>query len=193
MSKWTRILLAVIFALVILAMRAEMHIPNMVPIGALALWAGAYLKKRIAMPLICGLLLIGDAGDLIHGQYPRWLAAAVYASMLIYVVFGATLTRHIPEGWRRIGGSFIAVCAGSFVYFAITNGAVWIFSTLIGTGWYPKTAMGLETCMVAGIPFWRNDMLVNAGGAVIFFGISALVAAASREKVTAWQAANASR
>jgi hypothetical protein len=195
MSKWARILLAVIFALALIAMRAETHIPNMIPVGAFALWAGAYLKKRFAMPLICGLLIVGDAGDLIAGRYAWWLAAAVYASMLVYVLFGATLARYMPDGWRKLGGSFIAVCAGSFVYFATTNGAVWLFSALTGTGWYPKTITGFETCMIAGIPFWRNDLLVNTGGAVICFGVSALVIAVSRTKktATAWQAQTESR
>jgi hypothetical protein len=192
-KKW--LVLGAIFALIVLSMRAELHVPNMIPIGALALWAGAYLGKRCAVLLIYGLMLIGDAGNLIHGRYPWWLAATVYTAMLVYVVFGAALARHIPNGWRKMGGSLIAACAGSLVYFIVTNGAVWAFSTLVSEGWYPKSTAGFITCLTAGIPFWRNDLLVNAGGAVIFFGVSALITATSRARTSAvvWQAASGSQ
>jgi hypothetical protein len=184
-KKW--LVLGAFSALVVIAMRTGLHVPNMVPVGALALWAGAYLGKRFAMPIIVGLLFIGDIGDIARGQYAWQLMAVVYSAMLIYVALGSVLARHVPEGCWRIGASFIAACAGSIAYFAITNGAVWALSAWTGAGWYPKTAAGLASCMIAGIPFWRNDMIINAMGTVLVFGASAAIATTA-SRVEIWQA-----
>ena len=55
---------------------------------------------------------------------------------------------------------------GSVWFFLLTNGAVWLFGN-----WYPKTIAGLDSCFVAGLPFWRNSLIADLYGVAAFFGL----------------------
>jgi len=169
MSKKMWIFVGVMFALSTLAVRIVPHAPNLVPVGALALWAGAYLNKRMAVPLIVGVMLLGDAHDLLSGQYSPLLPVVVYGAMLFYVPLGAVLSHRMVGGWRIVA-PFAGVFIGSLIFFVLTNGAVWAFGN-----WYPKTAVGLVACLAAGIPFLRNSLVANTEGVTIFFGATALL------------------
>ncbi|MGA9671892.1 MAG: DUF6580 family putative transport protein, partial [Terracidiphilus sp.] len=57
--------------------------------------------------------------------------------------------------------TFVRVAAGVVLgptsFFVASNYAVWASS-----GMYPRTLTGLATCYVAGIPFYRNDLISMA-------------------------------
>jgi hypothetical protein len=54
-------------------------------------------------------------------------------------------------------------------FFLLSNFAVWVGSTM-----YPHTASGLGACYVAGLPFYRNDVVSTAITAGALFGVPAL-------------------
>jgi hypothetical protein len=70
--------------------------------------------------------------------------------------------------------SFLRVAAGVVLgptsFFVVSNYAVWA-----GSGMYPRTLGGLGACYVAGIPFYRNDMLSTALVCAVAFGVPVLV------------------
>ena len=141
------------------ALRVAHHPMNFTPIGALALFSGAYFShKRAAFVLP---LLSLAAGDLFAGFHR--LVPYVYGSFLVSVVIGFWLRR--SKSLPRIGA---ATLAGAIQFFLITNFALWAS----GIGSFPKAAGGLLACYVAGLPLLWNTLAGDAFyGAVLFGGM----------------------
>jgi hypothetical protein len=140
------------------------HAPNFAPIGALALFGGAYLNKRYSIFIIIATMLVSDYLLLYINPFAsQWINLSkiyspvdllhsstfyVYASFLIYFLIGRFITRR--KSVFTIGlGAF----AGSVLFFLITNAAVWI------NGAYARDLSGLWQSYVMGIPFFRNTLL----------------------------------
>jgi hypothetical protein len=157
------------------AVRLAPHPMNFAPIGALALFGGAYFSSKrqaLIVPLLS--LIIGDA---IMGFHP--LIPFVYASFLVSVGIGFWLRR--KRSATRIGA---ATLAGAIQFFLVTNFAVWAASI----GSYPKTAAGVAACYIAGIPLFWNTIAGDAFYAALLFGGMALAERkfpALRDAVTA--------
>ena len=67
----------------------------------------------------------------------------------------------------RVGSASLL---GPTSFFVISNYAVWVAG-----GMYAKTLSGLGACYVAGIPFYRNDVVATALIAAAIFGVEAWV------------------
>ncbi len=146
---------AVIVTLITLSavLRIVPHPWNLTPVGAMALFSGAMFRNRwIAFLLPLASLF---AGDLFVGFHKLMLI--VYASFAISVAIGRWLREN--RSLARIGG---ALFLGAAQFFVITNFAMWALG-----GYYPKTAAGLATCFMAGVPFFWNTL----GGDVLHAGI----------------------
>jgi hypothetical protein len=63
-----------------------------------------------------------------------------------------------------------AVLIAPTSFFLITNFAAWAASTTL----YPRSVAGLGMSYVAGMPFYRNDLLSTAVVAGLVFGVPAL-------------------
>jgi hypothetical protein len=87
-----------------------------------------------------------------------WYAAAM--------VIGALVLRRRANAGRVIGASI----ASSTSFFLISNFMVWFGSTM-----YPHTAGGLGVCYLAGLPFYRNDLLATTMVAGLAFGVPVLI------------------
>jgi len=157
-----RLLLALVIIAIAGGLRIAPHPWNFTPVGAMALFSGAILKDRrlaIAFPLLALF-----AGDLFVGFYKPGVMAIVYASFLLSVLIGRRL-----QGRRivlRIAG---ATLLGSIQFFLATNFAVW---WLLNS--YPKTAAGLASCYLAGLPFFGNTLAGDFLYAAVFFGAFAV-------------------
>ena len=149
--------LAILSAILMAALlRLVPHPPNFSPIGAMALFSGAYLgRKALAFAAPLGALLLSDCVlGFYHGQ------VTVYFSVALIVMIGiAALNRVSP---LRVGA---AALAGSISFFVITNFGMWLFS-----GIYPRTLAGLEACYVAAIPFFQNTLVGDLFYAALLFG-----------------------
>lgn len=143
------------------ALRIAPHPMNFAPVGALALFGGAYFSSKRAAFAIPLLSLI--AGDVFIGFHR--LIPYVYASFLVSVAIGLWLRR--KRSLPRIG---TATLAGAIQFFLVTNFAVWFTST----GSYAKTAGGLAACFIAGIPYFWNTLASDAIYAGLLFGGMAL-------------------
>jgi hypothetical protein len=162
-GNWIHPRAAVVTCIVIVAaaLRIVPHPMNFAPIGALALFGGAYFSTKraaIAVPL---LSLV--AGDILTGFHP--LIPYVYASFLVSVAIGFWLRRKMSVG--RIAG---ATVAGAVQFFVVTNFAVW--ESAIGN--YPKNAGGLASCYLAGLPLFWNTLAGDAFYVALLFGVMAL-------------------
>ena len=157
-----RILALLTAILAAAALRLVPHPPNFTPIGAMALFSGAYLGRRGAIALVAplGALLLSD---LVLGFYRGM--PTVYFSVALVVLIGALALRHRSP--LRIGA---AALASSILFFVLTNFGMWLSS-----GFYPRTLAGLEACYVAAIPFFQNTVAGDLFYATLLFGGFALL------------------
>lgn len=156
-------------ALIVLAAltRVLPHPPNFSPITAIALFGGAYFANRswaMLVPLIglfvSDLVLAGVNG----GLYASWFSGAG-----IWIVYGCiVLTTVMGFGMRGkvSGGSVLGYSlAGSVLFFLVTNFSVFAFDAI-----YPRTAAGLAAAYVAGVPFFKWNVLGTLFYSAILFG-----------------------
>jgi hypothetical protein len=151
-----------VVTLIILAavLRIVPHPWNLTPVGAMALFSGAMFRNKwIAFLLPLASLF---AGDVFVGFHK--LMFVVYASFAVSVAIGRWLTE--KRSVARIGG---AVFLGALQFFAVTNFAMWAVG-----GFYPRTAAGLVSCFVAGVPYFWNTLAGDALYACVLFGGFAL-------------------
>jgi hypothetical protein len=142
------------------ALRLVPHPPNFTPIGAMALFSGAYLSRRglaFVAPLAALLL-----SDLVLGFYAGM--SFVYASVALTVLIGWWVSSR-----RTVLRVAAGALAGSVSFFVITNFGMWLFS-----GFYPRTSAGLAACFVAAIPFFQNSVAGDLFYAALLFGGFAL-------------------
>jgi hypothetical protein len=137
-------------------MRLIPHWPNFTPIAAMALFGGAYFrKKHLALLVPLAAMFISD---LILGLH-QWMLA-VYASFAIVVFIGIYLRNRV-----RVGSVLLASVLSSLLFFIITNFAIWL-----GSPFYPQNTAGLLECYVAGLPFLNNGILGDLFFSTLFFG-----------------------
>jgi len=141
---------------------------NFTALGGVLLYFGARrgLREMIA-PL--ALLMVGDFvlttsvyhyGFSWQAYVPTWIWYA--AAMLL----GRILLSERLSSLRVAAGALL----GPTSFFLISNYAVWA-----GGGMYPHTAGGLGVCYVAGLPFYRNDLISTALVSAAVFGLPVLV------------------
>ena len=121
--------------------RLLLHVPNVSPVAASALFAGMMLRRRsLALIVPLAAMLIGD---MIMGFYDWRVMAVVYAALTLPALAGILARR-----FRAARVVIPIVVASSLIFFAATNFAVWAFS-----GMYTLDMAGLLQCYAAGLPF----------------------------------------
>ncbi len=153
------ILLALMLILFAAFSRLIPHAPNFTPVISIALFAGAYLKKRYAFLVPVAALFLSDA---VIGFYDLGSMAFVYGTLLLIAALGLMLEKKISAG-RILGLSL----SGAVIFFITTNFAVWLFPGSM----YPKTLAGLAQCYVMAIPFFGNTMLSTLIYSAAMFGV----------------------
>jgi hypothetical protein len=144
------------------AARLVPHWPNFTPVGAMALFGGAYFASRraaLAVPLTA--LLLSDLA--LTGQFGwtsfRW-SLPVYACFALTVGLGMLLSKR-----RTVLSVSVASLTASCLFFVVTNFAVWA-----GSEYYSQTWAGLAECYVAGSPFLVNTTLGDFFYSAVLFG-----------------------
>lgn len=152
--------LALVFLLIFLAAmsRLVIHPFNFTPIIAMSIFAGFYINKKyfVIVPLLSMFV-----GDFFIGFYDFKLMFPVYLSIAI-----AFFMSHVMRNKKKWYAIFGVSITSSFVFFILTNLAVWYFS-----GWYSQNFIGLQGCFVAAIPFFRNSLVGDLFYSFLFFGV----------------------
>jgi hypothetical protein len=147
--------------LVAAAMRLLPHPPNFSPIGAMALFGGAYFGRRaLAFAAPLGALLLSDA---VIGFHSGMLY--VYGSVALVVLIGWAVAKRITPL-----GIAAAAVASSALFFIVTNFGVWLKGL-----YYPQTLSGLAECYLAAIPFFQNTLAGDLFFSALLFGGFALL------------------
>ncbi len=155
----------VALGLVVLAMLGRFvsidGLGNFTPVGAVALFAGCYLKDRkLALLVPITAMLLSDLVIGLHNLIP-----VVYACFGFTLYLGMRLSRggnaKQVSGLRVLGYAL----SSSAVFFAVTNFAVWA-----STNMYAHTVSGLGQCFWMAVPFFRNDLYGTLIYSALLFG-----------------------
>lgn len=136
------------FILIVLGIVARFlpHPANFAPIGAIAIFSGIYLPKRLAVILPLAAMFFSD---LFLGFYAWPIMLAVYLSFGVMGLIGLAVRKH-----KKLSTVLAGTILGSLIFFLATNFSVWAFSN-----WYEHNLNGLINCYVMAIPFFRNSLL----------------------------------
>jgi hypothetical protein len=161
---WTpRFLTLVGITLAAATSRLLPHPPNFTPLGAIALFSGAYFsstRAAFAVPLLAMVISNAILGITRYGTSIFPLLPYVYASFALTVCIGLFLRRrHSPF---LIGS---AAFGSALLFFLITNFGVWVKGRQ-----YPLTMEGFALCYVAALPYFRNMLLGDLVYSTVLFG-----------------------
>lgn len=138
--------------------RLSVHAWNFTAMGGLAVFSGAFFRKKwMAALVVYPALLISDFMIGFHAQMP-----GVYLAFGMMVLAGAFLGVK-PSRPMYVG----ATLAGSFLFFAVSNFFVWF-----SAGLYPMTLSGLIDCYVMAIPFYQNQFVSDLISSVALFEVA---------------------
>jgi len=138
-----------VWGLILLGVSARLlpHPPNVTPLTAVALFAGASLPRRWSMILPLAAVVLSDVFLGLHE-----LIAFTWGSVALISALGWWVRRRLTVGRLTAAAWF-----GSSLFFVVTNFGVWLIG---GHGtMYQKTFEGLWHCYTAALPFYRNAML----------------------------------
>ncbi|MFH1837548.1 MAG: DUF6580 family putative transport protein [Candidatus Omnitrophota bacterium] len=144
-----------VYMLIILGfvMRLVPHVPNIVPIAAIALFSGAYLDKKLVPWVPLAIMILSDIVIGFHG-----VVAYTWGAFILIGFIGMKLKeKRTPENI-----AFAAIFS-AVTFFVISNFGVWM-------AWYPHTAQGFVSCYINAVPFLRNTMISNCVFTLVFFG-----------------------
>lgn len=139
-----------------------LHTWNFVPMGAVALYAGARLPRRWAWLVPVSAFVLSDI-ILDYGtsrpQLSRWA---------IYLTIGLTSLLGPIANLPKVGRWLLPVLSvgGSVLFFLVSNLATWAEGLL-----YPVTVQGLVACYVAAIPFFGSTIAADLLGTAVLFGL----------------------
>lgn len=137
-------------------------------VGGALLYFGARRSWREMLAPLAALMATDFVLTTAVYHYPFvWTA---YLPTWMWIVAAMVLGRillHEKTSLARFGS---AVVLGPTSFFLISNFAVWVGGTM-----YPKTMGGLAACYMAGIPFYRNDVISTTLVAGLAFGVPVLV------------------
>lgn len=159
-------MLAYLFVLLAVAVRFLPHTFSFTPVGASLLFFGARgPRKHLWMPV---LLLAASDVLLTRFQYGYPFTADHLATWAWYAAILAmgTLLRDNARPVRIVGASL----ATAVSFFAISNFAVWAVWNM-----YPKNLGGLAACYLAGVPFFRNEVISDMLFTAVMFSVPALL------------------
>ena len=134
------------------------------PVGATALYAGAYGDKRTswAVPLIPLTL-----AAILFGLYNLLVMAFVFAGFALATLAGRWLLR-AERTYGRYGG---AIALGASIFFVVSNLGNWLaFSEMYAPG-----LAGLVQCYINGLPFLGQALIADAFYCFVLFGLHKLI------------------
>jgi len=137
-------------------LRLAPHPDNVAPIGALALFSGAYLQRQVLWLVPIGALLLGDAAT---GFYLPVVMLFVYLGFIASTGIGRCLLRD-RDSWPRIAA---ATGAGALAFWTVSNLGNWL-------AFHPHTPGALLACYRDGLPYLLRSLAGDAVYVVALFG-----------------------
>lgn len=157
MNRSLLIALGLIAAGVLL--RLMPHEPNFAPVGAIALFGGAVLSRRLAWWLPVAVMILSDLVIGLHS-----LVLFTWGGFMLIALFGMSLRD--KSNWLRVP---IGAIGSALIFFAVSNFGVWLEGRMYTLDW-----QGLTDCYVAALPFLKSSLLADLFYSMALFGAYAL-------------------
>jgi hypothetical protein len=162
----------------------DLGVWNLMPVGALALFAGSRLRSRwawlapLAVMFVADLLLLYPLAKMGLSSFSLIRTPIIYLSFVLYFALGR-LVRQDELSPPVIGG---AALLGSGQFFILTNLATWVVS-ITSPPPPPEYAMfaytpdlaGLGKCFLMGVPFYQSTLTADLLFSGLIFGGHALL------------------
>ncbi len=140
------------------------------PLAAVALCAGVFLPRRLALVVPLGILLLSDLViDLHYGADFFAVSLLARYALLAFIGVGGMALRRAPWG-RSVFAVLVATLAGSALFYVASNALTWF-----GSPAYPQTLAGLWQALTFGLPgyppsyvFFRNELVSDALYSIVF-------------------------
>jgi hypothetical protein len=158
MNKRILAIVGLIFAAAFL--RLIPHAPNFSPIGAIALFGGAYLGRSYLaylVPIIAMLI-----SDLFLGFYGLEMLVT-YGAIVGAIFIGTQINNNLT--WYKVAMGSVG---SSILFFLITN-CVFFYPASMGN-LYTNDFAGLMSSYIAGIPFFQNTFASDLVYNTLLFG-----------------------
>jgi hypothetical protein len=156
----------------------EFHWWNIAPLAAMSLIGGMYLGRRFALWVPLAVLVLTDLILNIQMGYSLiyWPRAFDYGAFLLIGLLGLWARE------RKPGVKIGAALATPFLFFLISNFAVWLFGLSLANAPYARTFSGLAECYAAGLPFLRGTVIGDWAFMAVFALTAVLVRQFSAER-----------
>ena len=147
------------------------HPSNVTPVGAMALFGGAYFMKRwqsLIMPLVAMWLSDLVLNNVIYKAYnPNFTLFTeggifIYSSIALMVILGWVLLKKVKP--MHV---VVASLLGSTLFFLITNFGAWYVDPF---NIYAETIDGLGLSYLAGLPYFLNTLAGDVLWCTVLFG-----------------------
>lgn len=136
------------------------HAPNFSPIGAIALFGGAYLTKKWMAFLVPVLAML--VSDMFLGFYGMEMLIT-YGALVLIIGLGNLMQGKVK--WYTVG---LGSIASSFIFYLVTN-LVWLYPSTHGAI-YPHSLQGQVASYIAAWPFFQNTFLSDLVYNTMLFG-----------------------
>lgn len=146
-------MLAYILILLGFAVRLLPNVPNFAPVAAIALFAGAYLDRKVALWVPLGIMVVTD---MIIGMHD--VIFFTWGAFLLIGLIGMFI-----KGKVTFPNVFGMSVFSALLFFAVSNFGVWLL-------WYPKDPAGFLNCYLMAIPFFRATIVSNVVFSLALFG-----------------------
>ncbi len=142
---------------------------NFTAVGGALLYFGARRPWREMLGPVAALIATDYVLTVFTYHYAfHWQAyVTTWIWYLSVMALGQILLRTRTTFLRVAAG----VILGPTMFWVVSNYAVWAVSG----GMYPHTLSGLETCFIAGLPFYRNDLISTSIVGGLAFGVPVLL------------------
>lgn len=140
---------------------------------AMALFAGSVIKDKkfsFLVPILS--MLISDVLYYFLAKQGLSELAGVYEGQWVnYLLFISITVIGFFIKPNRVGHIIVGSLAGAVFFFIASNFFQWLGGGLdINSQPYPKTWDGLMSCLLAGVPFFKNSVWATLCFNAIFFG-----------------------
>lgn len=136
------------------------------PMYAMAIFGGALFRQDKKYAFLIPILSFFACDVLIQVLYSMdlWSTPGFYDGQLTNYILFALLT-FVGFGIRKpkVSSVLIASIAAPTLFYLLSNLAVWAFS-----GFYPMNLTGLQSCYIAGWPFYFPYSIIST---IIFSGV----------------------
>ena len=155
--KNTNLPLLILMITIFVVARILPHPWNITPVGALAIFSGAYLGRGGAFALPLVVLLVSDV---MLGFYTPVVMLFVYCGILLSALIARMALRR-KRSFSRIGAT---ITGAALCFYLLSNFGMWLAAC-------PGNLQGFVQCYVNGLPYLARSLVGDTMYTLLLFGL----------------------